>query len=576
MPSNFDLIIRNGTVADGLGGPPKIADIAVRNRAIAAVGQISGSGREEIDARGLLVTPGFVDIHTHYDGQATWDARLQPSSWHGVTTVVMGNCGVGFAPVHPADHGKLIELMEGVEDIPGAALHEGLRWNWESFGDYLDAVQGRPHDVDICAQLAHGPLRVYVMGERGAALEAATPDDIAAMRAITAAAMRAGALGFTTSRTLNHRTATGDPTPGLRASEAELMGIAQGMADAGSGVIELISDFDTPDPLTEFAMIRRLVAESKRPLSLSLAQAGPSADGWRGLLALIEGAVRDGLPIRAQVAPRPIGVLLGLQGTLNPFSAHQTFAEIKDKPLAEKVRIMRDPAFRARMFAETDARQSHPLARRVMAFEHIFPLGDPPNYEPPRETAIANIAAREGRAAQDVAYDMLLEDGGRAFLFMPFANYTNFNLDCCGEMIAHPDCVMGLGDGGAHVGIISDGSFPTYLLTHWGRDRATGKFDLGYLVKRQTADTARAVGLMDRGIVAPGMKADLNVIDFDKLRVDAPTMAFDLPAGGKRLLQGAQGYVATIVSGEVTYRDGKQTDALPGKLVRGPQRRPAS
>ncbi|HXM00399.1 MAG TPA: amidohydrolase family protein, partial [Rhizomicrobium sp.] len=282
------------------------------------------------------------------------------------------------------------------------------------------------------------------------------------------------------------------------------------------------------------------------------------------------------LPIRAQVAPRPIGVLLGLQGTLNPFSAHQTFAEIKDKPLTEKLRIMRDPAFRARMFAETDARQSHPLARRVMAFEHIFPLGDPPNYEPPRETAIANIAARQGRAAQDVAYDMLLEDGGRAFLFMPFANYTNFNLDCCGEMIAHPDCVMGLGDGGAHVGIISDGSFPTYLLTHWGRDRASGKFDLGYLVKRQTADTARAVGLMDRGIIAPGMKADLNVIDFDKLRVDAPTMAFDLPAGGKRLLQGAQGYVATIVSGEVTYRGGKETGALPGKLVRGPQRRPAN
>jgi len=574
MSDDFDLVIRNGTLADGRGGALHEADVAVANGRIAAVGKIAGSGREEIDARGLLVAPGFVDIHTHYDGQATWDARLQPSSWHGVTTVAMGNCGVGFAPVRTHDHDRLIELMEGVEDIPGAALHEGLRWNWESFGDYLDAVEGRPHDVDICAQLPHGALRVYVMGERGAALEPATEGDIAEMRALAADAMRAGALGFTTSRTLNHRTVKGDPTPSLRATEAELMGIAQGLADAGSGVIEMISDFDTPDLETEFAMIRRLVETSRRPLSLSLAQAGRAPDGWRAILSRVEAASRAGLPIRAQVAPRPIGLLLGLQGTLNPFVAHETFAAIKNKTLAEKVAIMRDPAFRAKLLAETDARQSHPLARRVMAFEHIFPLGDPPNYEPPRESAVANVAARSGRPAQDVAYDMLLEDEGRAFLFMPFANYTNFNLDCCGEMIAHPDCVMGLGDGGAHVGIISDGSYPTYLLTHWGRDRDHGRFDLGYLVKRQTSDTARAVGLMDRGIVAPGMKADLNVIDFGRLRVDAPTMAFDLPAGGKRLLQGAQGYVATIVSGEVVYRDGNATGALPGKLVRGPQAGP--
>jgi N-acyl-D-aspartate/D-glutamate deacylase len=574
MSNEFDLVIRNGTLADGRGGAVREADVAVANGRIAAVGKIVGKGREEIDARGLLVTPGFVDIHTHYDGQATWDARLQPSSWHGVTTVVMGNCGVGFAPVRKTDRDRLIELMEGVEDIPGAALHEGLRWNWESFGDYLDAVGSRPHDVDICAQLPHGALRVYVMGERGAKLEPATDRDIAEMRALAAEAMRAGALGFTTSRTLNHRTAKGDPTPSLRATEAELMGIAQGLADAGSGVIEMISDFDTPDLETEFAMIRRLVEVSGRPLSLSLAQAGRAPDGWREILSRVEAASRAGLPMRAQVAPRPIGLLLGLQGTLNPFVAHETFAAIKDKKLSEKVSAMRDPAFRAKLLAESDARQSHPLARRVMAFEHIFPLGNPPNYEPPRETAVANIAARTGRAAQDVAYDMLLEDEGRAFLFMPFANYANFNLDCCAEMIAHPDCVMGLGDGGAHVGIISDGSYPTYLLTHWGRDRDHGKFDLGYLVKRQTADTARAVGLMDRGIIAPGMKADLNIIDFGRLRVDAPTMAFDLPAGGKRLLQGAQGYVATIVSGEVVYRDGKAMGALPGKLVRGPQRAP--
>ncbi len=569
--AEFDLVIRGGTLADGTGADLREADIAIANGTIAAVGAVSGKGREEIDARGHLVTPGFVDIHTHYDGQATWDSQLAPSCWHGVTTAVMGNCGVGFAPVRTEDRGRLVELMEGVEDIPGAALHEGLKWNWESFGDYLDALEQRPRDIDIGAQLPHGALRVYVMGERGAALEAATDDDMAQMRRLTSEAMRAGAIGFTTSRTLNHRTATGDPTPSLRATEAELTAIALGLKDAGSGVFELISDFNQPDPQTEFAMLRRLVEVSGRPLSLSLAQAGPTADGWRGLLSMIEGASRDGLPIRAQVAPRPIGLLLGLQGTLNPFSAHETFAAIKDKPLAEKVAIMRDPQFRARLLAETEARQSHPLAKRVMAFDSVFPLGDPPDYEPPRDTAIAAIAAREGRDPQEIAYDYLLKDEGRAFLFLPFANYTEFTLDPCGEMIAHPDCVMGLGDGGAHVGIICDASYPTYLLTHWGRDRAKGRFDIPYLVKRQTQDTARAVGLMDRGVIAPGKKADVNIIDFDRLGIAAPEMAFDLPAGGKRLLQRATGYAATIVSGAVTYRNGEATGALPGKLVRGPQ-----
>ncbi len=575
MADKCDLIIRGGTLADGLGGPLVEADVAIAEGKIAAVGKLAQSGREEIDARGLLVAPGFVDIHTHYDGQAVWDPRLQPSSWHGVTTAVMGNCGVGFAPVRRQDHARLIELMEGVEDIPGTALHEGLTWEWESFGQYLSAVERQPHDIDLCAQLPHGALRVYVMGERGAKLEPATETDIAQMRMLAAEAIHAGALGFSTSRTLNHRTVHGDPTPSLRASADELLGIAQGLSDAGAGVIELISDFDSPDPDTEFAMIRRLVETSGRPLSLSLAQVNAAPDGWRGLLTRIERAARDGLPIRAQVAPRPIGLLLGLQASFNPFTTHTTFAEIRDKPLAEKVAAMRDPAFRARMLAETGERiRNNRLAQGIANFERIFPLGDPPDYEPAKETALAFAAARRGHTAAELAYDLLLEDEGRNFLFMPFANYAEYNLDACHDMIAHPDCVMGLGDGGAHVGMISDASYSTYLLTHWGRDRARGRFDPGWLIKRQTHDTARAVGLDDRGVVAPGMKADINVIDFDRLRVERPRMAFDLPAGGKRLLQGATGYVATIVSGAITYRDGAPTGALPGKLVRGQQAAP--
>ena len=577
MNPRYDLVVRGGNLIDGTGAPMHEADIAVQDGRIAAVGAFAGSGREEIAAKGLLVTPGFVDIHTHYDGQATWDERLAPSSWHGVTTAVMGNCGVGFAPVRKKDHDRLIELMEGVEDIPGAALHEGLKWNWESFGEYLDAVESQPHDIDIAAQLPHGALRVYVMGERGAKLEAATPDDIAEMRRLTADAMRAGAIGFSTSRTLNHKTVKGDPTPSLRATEAELTGIAQGMRDAGTGVFEMISDFNQPDLDTEFGLIRRIVEASGRPLTLSLAQGLSASNGWKRILKHIEDASDAGLPIKAQVAPRPIGVLLGLQGTINPFITHAAFQAIKDKPLAEKVKAMKDPAFRAAILAESAEREkAHPLARGIMAFERMFPLGNPPNYEPPKETSVASVAARSNRSAAEIAYDLLLEDEGRAFLFSPFANYADYNLDCCGEMIAHKDCVMGLGDGGAHVGIISDASFATYLLQHWGRDRATGKFDLGYLVKRQTLDTARAVGLLDRGVIAPGMKADLNIIDMNALEVKSPDMAYDLPAGGKRLLQGANGYDATIVSGQVIYRRGKPTGALPGKLIRGPQAAPAN
>uniref|UniRef100_UPI0025E0248A N-acyl-D-amino-acid deacylase family protein n=1 Tax=Novosphingobium sp. TaxID=1874826 RepID=UPI0025E0248A len=575
MTRDYDLVIRGGTLADGTGAALREADVAIKDGRIAAVGSVSGSGDEEIDARGQLVTPGFVDIHTHYDGQATWDQRLAPSSWHGVTTAVMGNCGVGFAPVRLKDHDRLIELMEGVENIPGAALHEGLRWDWQSFPEYLDTLAARSFDIDVCAQLPHGALRVFVMGERGAALEPATPADIAEMRSLTEAAMRAGAIGFSTSRTINHRTVTGDPTPSLRASEAELMGIAMGIKDAGSGVIEMISDFDTPDLASEFAMIRRLIEASGRPLSLSLAQAHGKPEGWRALLGLVEAAADEGLPICGQVAPRPIGVLYGLQASLNPFSSLGAYREIADRPHAERLAAMRDPSFRARMLAEAAEAKSSGPARRLMAFDRMFALGSQPNYEPATAQSITSIAAREGRPPEAVAYDYMLEDEGRTFLFAPFANYAHCNLDACGEMMASKHTVMGLGDGGAHVGLISDASFPTYLLSHWGRDRAHGRFEIPWLVKRQTSDTARAVGLFDRGVIALGMKADLNVIDFDRLAVAAPEMAFDLPAGGKRLLQRAHGYTATIASGAVIYREGVATGALPGRLVRGPQAQPA-
>jgi N-acyl-D-aspartate/D-glutamate deacylase len=482
----------------------------------------------------------------------------------------MGNCGVGFAPVRVEDRDRLIELMEGVEDIPGAALHEGLNWNWQSFPDYLDALSARRFDIDVCAQLPHGALRVFVMGERGARLEAATDDDIAEMCALTEEAMRAGAIGFSTSRTLNHRTVKGDPTPSLRATEAELTGIAEGLKAAGTGVFEMISDFE--DQESEFAMIRRLVEVSGRPMSISLGQSHSSPHGWRKLLGRIGQAARDGLPIRAQVAPRPIGTLYGLQSSLNPFSTHPSFKAIANRSLTEKVAAFRDPEFRARLFGEEP--QNPAVAKRIMDFTRIFPLGSTPDYEPPRERSIASMAAAQNRDPADLACDLLLEDEGRAFLFAPFSNYAEFNLDACGEMMSDPNTVMGLGDGGAHVGLISDASFTTYLLSHWGRDRSHGRFDLARLVQKQTADTARAVGLMDRGIVAPGMKADLNVIDFDRLGLDAPSMAFDLPAGGKRLLQRARGYEATVVSGEVVYRGGEATRALPGRLVRGAQSAP--
>jgi N-acyl-D-aspartate/D-glutamate deacylase len=572
MDRAFDLVIRGGEVVDGSGRPAVQADVAIKNGRVAAVGDVKGSGAEEIDARGMIVAPGFVDIHTHYDGQATWDTRMQPSSWHGVTTAVMGNCGVGFAPCKPADHDRLVRLMEGVEDIPFPVLSQGLPWNWESYPDYLDALAARRFDIDIGAQLPHAALRVHVMGERGANREPATEADIAAMAAIAKRAMEAGAMGFSTSRTLNHRTSDGQPTPTLTAAEDELVGIAMGLKAANAGVLQVVSDFK--DPEAEFAMLRRMVEASGRPLSFSLAQSPIHPDDYKRLLASLRGAVEDGLPMKAQVAVRPIGVLFGLELTMNPFSFHPTYRAMAKAPLAERVARLSDSAVRAALLAEQPEGRAPGM---ISAFGRMQLMGAVPDYEPTEATSITAIARQRGVPPEAVALDHMLTGGGRGMLYSPHLNYAEGSLDPAYAMLTHPDTVPGLSDGGAHVGMICDGSFPTTLLTHWTRDRTRGpKLTIEQVVKMQAADTAATVGLMDRGRIAPGLRADINIIDHGRLTLKAPQVAYDLPAGGRRLIQRAEGYVATLVAGQVTYRDGEPTEALPGRLLRGAQAAPGA
>ena len=563
--TEFDLVIRGGEVFDGTGAPGLTADVAVRDGAIVEVGQVAGRGRQEFSADGAIVTPGFVDIHTHYDGQVTWANRLAPSSHHGVTTVVMGNCGVGFAPVRPTDHNMLIELMEGVEDIPGAILDEGLSWDWETFPEYMEVLANRQFDMDVGAQIPHAALRVYVMGQRGADREPATPEEIAQMRRIVAEGVAAGALGVSTSRSLNHRTSKGAPTPSLQAEYDELLGLALGLTDAGRGVFEMISDMDDVDE--EFTFFRGMVAESGRPMSISLAE-GLNDCGWRAILERIEQANADGLVMRGQVAPRPIGVLLSLTSTINPFMSHQAYKEIADLPLLERIQAMRDPARKAAILGGEPSPR-FVMTEKMAGGHKLWQLGSTPDYEPTPETSMAARAAAAGEEVWSYIYDRLIENGGANMFYSPFANYAANNLDVCREMILHDHTVMGLGDGGAHVGTICDASFITTLFSHWGRDRSRGeRVDLPTLVRKQTSATARAVDLLDRGVIAPGMKADINVIDFDNLNVMAPVMVQDLPAGGSRFEQKTTGYLATVVSGEVTYRDGEATDALPGRLIR--------
>lgn len=564
-----DTVIRNGNIIDGSGSVAFVGDIAIDGKTITAVidhasGDTIGAGKQEIDATGRLVAPGFVDIHTHYDGQATWDSQLTPSIYHGVTTVVMGNCGVGFAPVKPQQRDWLISLMEGVEDIPGTALSEGIDWQWESFPEFLDTLDSKSHMIDIVAQLPHGALRTYVMGERGGNhLEKPTAEEINTMATLAEEAVNAGAIGFTTSRTVNHQTADGEPTPSLTAGVEELTGIAQGLKRANKGVIQLVCDFEDHD--AEFSLIRGMAEQSGRPLSVTVNQNPAKPDEWRHTLDMISAANNDGLTLKAQVAPRPVGVLISLQSTYHPFIFCPSFQAIATKTLDEQVAQLSNSAFQKNLFLEY-------LESPLFDLRQTWIMDENPNYEPEPEQSIAAIADSKGVEATAIALEAMLANDGTGILYFPALNFADGHSDICREMLVHPHTVPGLGDGGAHVSFISDASFCTYLLTHWARDRKRGNLiELEYLIKAQTRDTAEVVGLFDRGLIKSGYKADINIIDFDQLTIERPVMVNDLPAGGNRLLQKTQGYDYMIVSGEVVMQAGSPTGALPGQLVRGSQ-----
>jgi len=571
--ADHDLVIRGGVVVDGTGAPPRQADVAIDGDRITTVGTVTGRGRDEIDATGLLVTPGFVDIHTHYDGQVTWDPYLTPSCWQGVTTAVMGNCGVGFAPVRPDKHEWLIALMEGVEDIPGTALHEGIKWNWESYPEYLDAVANHPHAIDVAGQIPHAALRGYVMGDRGADhTEVPTADEIQRMGQLAAEAIRGGALGFTTSRSVNHKDRDGNLTPSLTASADELLGIARAIGETNEGVFEVITDFTDFD--SEFALLRAMSEESGRPMSITTAQLGlHPPDHWRRLLDAIEGAVNDGVELRGQVAARPVGVIMSLEGRIHPLLVTESYRKISGLPAAERLVELRRPDVRQAIIDEMSAA---PTSMGPMNnWSNCFALGQPANYAVRPTDSIQARADKAGTAPAELAYDALMAFDGAGCIYVPVANFNDRNMDMTRAMLVHPLTIPGLGDGGAHCTIISDASFATFLLTHWARDAAPDeRMPIEFVIQRQCADTARMVGLLDRGVLAPGYKADVNVIDFDKLSIGRPEMIYDLPANGKRLVQRATGYVATIVSGAVAFRDGEPTGSLRGQLVRGAQPAP--
>ena len=566
-----DIVIRGGTVIDGTGKAAFTGDVAIAGESIAEVGGKLGPARREIDATGLLVTPGWVDVHTHYDGQAIWDPLLGPSCWHGVTTAMFGNCGVGFAPVRPQHRAALMELMEGVEEIPGVVLTNGLTWEWETFPDFLDALERRPRAIDIAAQIAHHPLRVYVMGERAIRLEAARPDDIAEMRRLTVEALHAGAFGFTTSRTDSHKTPVGEMVPSRYAASEELLGIGSALGDVGAGAFGMNSDFD--DEVDELAWLTRLAKETRRPVWFLLTDRYEDPERWRRLLAAVHAARAEGAHLTAQIAGRPIGVMLGIGTALNPFSVRPSYRQLDGLSIPEQRRRLRDPALRRRILNEKpSAEEVSRLAqfRQLITtrWDKFFVMGDPPDYEPSEEASVAAIAAREGRTPDEVAYDYLTETENR-YLFFPVVNYVCGDHEPIREMLTDSGTLLGLSDGGAHCASIVDAGVPTYMLLHWGRDRRRGpRLPLELLVKRQTSETANFFGLHDRGRLTPGLRADINLIDFDGLRLYQPELVNDLPAGGRRFVQRVDGYVATFLAGTPTFERGEHTGALPGRLVR--------
>jgi len=568
MAPTHDIVIRSGTVIDGRGAMAHIADVAINGGRIVAIGEVEGVGREEIDATGLIVTPGFIDLHTHYDGQVTWEHALAPSSNHGVTTVVMGNCGVGFAPCRPDDRQRLIKLMEGVEDVPEIVMTEGIPWNWETFPEYLDALDQRPLDIDIAAQVPHSALRIYVMGERGAAREEANPEDREAMRELVADAVRAGAWGVSTSRMIFHRSADGSPIPSLGSTTEELAALGGGLADAGAGVFQMVPDFFNP-PEIELAVLREVAGSSGRPASFTLAQAGPgkTKDNWRGYLSGLAEARSEGLTIRGQVFPRPIGMLAGLDLSFNPLCRRSSWREIADLPLAGKVARLRDPEFRARILAEPDEPHVLPTVNVILdRLEEMTVLDDEPDYFPGAEDTLGAQAEAARMPLVEFALDRMLERGGARVLYLPAGNYADHSSEAIEGFLADPNCMLGLGDGGAHYGMVCDASFPTTLLTRW-----VGGVDgmpLERAVAKLSSEPADYMGFVDRGRIEVGALADVNVIALDRLKLHPPRIVRDLPTGGRRLRQEAEGYVTTIKSGVVTYREGDPTGALPGRLVR--------
>jgi len=579
----LDLLIKGGTVVDGSGGAPFAADVGVQGGLIVDIGQIRAAARETVDATGAWVTPGFVDIHTHYDGQASWDETFSPSIHHGVTTLVMGNCGVGFAPLRPGSEDRLIKLMEGVEDIPGVALKEGVNFSWESFGDYLNALDAMPHSLDFLAMVPHDPLRMLVMGERAEAREAASERDIIAMREHLRAALQAGAAGFSTGRSDNHRTAEGHDTPASMASAAELTGLAQAFAGLKHGVVQVVSDFDLmqgPQNFdAEFDLVEQLATASGRPLSMSWLQRDPGGEQYLAMQARVEAAVARGLPLYLQAAARGIGVINGLDASFHPFMGFPGYKEIAMLSVAERAAAMREPARKARILSEKSERLAGDgtpipplvdmlLARIEMIAGRMFPLDATLNYEPNVMQSFLVRAKQRGTTALEALYDHFSEGDGSNLVYFPIFNYNQGSLDAVRQMLGHPRALFGLGDAGAHVGTVCDASFSTFMLTHWVQHRAQDRLTLEQAVEMMTSRNARYLGLADRGVLARGLRADINVIDPTRLSVGVPQLVRDLPGGGKRFLQKAQGYIGTWVAGQCVAREGEVTAARPGRLVR--------